>query len=411
MADEVKNVIESLNRAFHEFKTENAKGRDADKNVLANIQAELAKYDGANQAIVAKLDAERKAMAEQIEQLEAKLNRGGVAAGSAVEQKAAERKETFLAFGRYGMPRDASVEHKWAGLREEKGLKLEAKAMTVADDTSGGFLAPPDYVKEIIKASVLMSPMRDLVKVRLTGLRSIQQPKRTQTAGAQWVGESQTRTETQNPAYGLVEIPTHEMVAVAYVSFADLEDSVFDLAGELTTEFSEQFGVSEGASIVVGNGVSKPFGITDPSQGLPTTGTGGATLTGDSIVTMFHAVDTAYANNGRFILNRQTLGSVRLLKDSQGRYIWEPSVAAGMPSTLLGAPYTEVPDMPAVAANATPIGFGDWKRAYTVADRLSISMVRDGLTRADQGQVKFIARRRVGGQVVLAKAARLLKCA
>jgi HK97 family phage major capsid protein len=40
-----------------------------------------------------------------------------------------------------------------------------------------------------------------------------------------------------------------------------------------------------------------------------------------------------------------------------------------------------------------------------------MSVLRDPFTKASVGQVKFLARRRVGGQVVLAEALRLLKCA
>jgi HK97 family phage major capsid protein len=67
--------------------------------------------------------------------------------------------------------------------------------------------------------------------------------------------------------------------------------------------------------------------------------------------------------------------------------------------------------MPVEAANSLSIGFGDWQRAYTLVDRLSIAVMRDPFTKASAGQVKFLARRRVGGQVVLAEAIRLLKCA
>jgi HK97 family phage major capsid protein len=80
-----------------------------------------------------------------------------------------------------------------------------------------------------------------------------------------------------------------------------------------------------------------------------------------------------------------------------------------VPNTILGQPYVEVPDMPDVAANAFPIAFGDVRRAYTVVDRISLSVLRDPFTQATNGNVRFIARRRVGGQVVLAEAIRKLK--
>jgi HK97 family phage major capsid protein len=108
-------------------------------------------------------------------------------------------------------------------------------------------------------------------------------------------------------------------------------------------------------------------------------------------------------------LNRFTLGAVRKLKDANDSYIWQPGLSAGVANTILGAPYVEVPDMPDVAAAAFPIAFGDWRRAYVIVDRIAMSVLRDPFTRGSQGQVKFLARRRVGGQVVLAEAVRKLK--
>jgi len=85
-------------------------------------------------------------------------------------------------------------------------------------------------------------------------------------------------------------------------------------------------------------------------------------------------------------------------------------VAGGVPGTILGCPYFEVPDMPAIGANSYPIAFGDFERCYTLVDRISLAVVRDPYSKASAGQVRFVGRRRVGGQVVLAEAAALLQC-
>ena len=70
-----------------------------------------------------------------------------------------------------------------------------------------------------------------------------------------------------------------------------------------------------------------------------------------------------------------------------------------------------MPDMPDVAADAFPIAFGNWARAYTIVDRIQLSVLCDPFTQATSGNIRFIARRRVGGQVVPAEATRKLKVA
>ena len=72
--------------------------------------------------------------------------------------------------------------------------------------------------------------------------------------------------------------------------------------------------------------------------------------------------------------------------------------------------FSSLPDMPDEGADATPIAFGDFRRGYGVFDRVMMSVLRDPFTQATQGNVRFLARRRVGGQVLLAEAIRKLKC-
>jgi HK97 family phage major capsid protein len=82
----------------------------------------------------------------------------------------------------------------------------------------------------------------------------------------------------------------------------------------------------------------------------------------------------------------------------------------GAPASILGAPYIICPDMPSEGAGTFPIAFGDWSRAYTIVDRVSMSVLRDPYSQQTSGRIRFHARRRVGGQVTDAAAIRKLKC-
>lgn len=372
----------------------------------------LAQQDKKAAQMIADDAAWKAARIEEERKFEARINRAALGLGGGTDEMVLRGKEM----------KAQEVYNK--GLRKgfEKLNEDEVKVLTVASDPTGGYLAPPQYEREIIKALVLSSPMRGIVGVRQSSAGELQLPKRTQTAAATWMGEVGTRSETQNPNWGLMKIPAHELYAEARISMANLEDSAFNLEAELAAEFGEQFGVAEGAALISGNGVGKPLGFLDanaagPSTPIDFTVSGGATTIaggsgdeGDGLVNLFHAVKTGYASNGRWLLNRNSLGKVRLLKDTQGRYLWQPGLTESAPATILGAPYTECPDMPNEGSGAFPIAFGDWKRAYTLVDRTSMVITRDPYTLAANGQVKFSARRRVGGQVILGEAIRLLKC-
>jgi len=199
--------------------------------------------------------------------------------------------------------------------------------------------------------------------------------------------------------------------ALIDISNQMLEDSAFDMEAELRMEASEQFAVAEGAALVSGSGVGKPEGFMASTSGVSTTNSGHATtVTADGLISLKHAVKTAYTANANYVMNRTTLGSVRKLKDGNGNYLWQPGIAAGKPNSIDGDPYVELPDMPSEGAGLKPVAYGDFRRGYTLVDRIAMEMLRDPYTQATSGNIRFIFRRRLGGQVTLAEAIRKLKC-
>lgn len=287
----------------------------------------------------------------------------------------------------------------------------EEKAMRLADDTTGGYLTTPEMEQGIIKGLIQFSPIRSVARVRTTGKTEVWARKRTGTFAARWIPESGVKSETSGLKYGLEKIPTHELYADVPVSNWDLEDSDFNLEAELSSEFTEQFGVAEGAAFLKGDSVNQPEGIlTNPeviAAKIPGDTSGDLSVT--DILNVYYGLPEPYASNGAWLMKRSTVQKVVLFKDGANHYIWMPSLAVNMPSTILGRPIVECIDMPAVAASAYAVAFGDFRRAYLIVDRLGIATLRDPYTLKLQGQVEFTARKRVGGQIVLAEAIRVLQ--
>jgi HK97 family phage major capsid protein len=291
----------------------------------------------------------------------------------------------------------------------------EIKALAIRDGSLGGVLAPAEFINEVIKGIVQFSPIRQIVKVRRTSRTSVQQPKRTGNFAAAWTGEVGTRTETTGLTYGLEEIPTHELYARVVVSNWDLEDPEVDLESEIRDSMAEQFGVAEGAAGIAGDSNGKPEGIianADVEQVL-----NGATsfTNADGLIKVLFQLKEQYWMNASFLLNRLSLRDIRLIKDSANNYVWQPGVAGGagtvqgIPATILDKPYTICTDMPTVASAALTVAVGDFKRAYQLVDKIEIQTLRDPYSAASTGQVIVHARKRVGGQVVLPEAAKILK--
>ncbi len=334
---------------------------------------------------------------ERLDAIDLRTQRPGGSGGNGDEATEIQRRAFtgFLRQGREALPAD------------------EVRSLRVSDDTAGGYLAPDEFVAEVIKGIVEVSPVRQAARVGNTSSGAVILPKRTGRPTASWVGETEDRPETGS-TYGQVEIPIHEMACYVDVSLRLLEDAAVNVEAEVASDLAEEFGRLEGVALVNGNGVKKPMGVmADP--GVAYTASGNASTLGsapaDLLITHMYAMPAFYRNGGAWMMNGNTLAAIRKLKDAQGAYIWQPSYQAGQPATILGRPVIEAVDMPDIGTGTEPIAFGDFPRAYRIYDRVALSVMRDPYSQATKGLVRFHARRRIGGGVVLAEAIRKIRCA
>ena len=402
MSEDIKNAISDLGQTFAEFKKVNderleqiEKGESSSYNEekLSKLEAKMDSYEEMNQKLTI---AEQNAndIKEQVSKIETMVSRPD----SGFESKQIdEYVNAFDVYCRKGL----------------EGLDpVEKKALTVSNDSTGGYLAPPEYVRELLKTVTEISPIRSIARIRSTASRSIQVPKRTGQFAAQWVSESGTRAETTGWNVGLEEIPAHEQYALVDISEQDLEDTVFNLEAEMQSEFSEQFAKAEGTAFVNGNMVGKPEGFMTNADVAEINSGDADEITADSLISLVHNIKAEYSRNGIFVFNRNTLAKIRKLKDTAGQYVFQAgmSLQGGVTNTILGMPYVEATDMTSEGANTYPVAFGDFRRAYMIVDRVSLAVLRDPFTQATTGNVRYIARRRVGGQVIQAEAINKLKC-
>lgn len=413
-----KDDVKAVMTAFEEFKaTNDARLKEIEKkggedsvlsDKLARIETTLSAYEGLNQkmTIAEKAAAAVEDLKKQFEVIETALSRTNL--GRNDEQKTDRVNlwaRSVVDAHVLGVPNLRDDQQKCL-----KAVNDEFKALSVSIDTAGGYLAPIELVREIIKGETEISPVRALARVRTTAMKAVSIPKRKGQFAAQWVSEQGTKAETPGLSYGLEEIPTSEIYALVDISNQMLEDSAFNMESEISMEASEQFALAEGTAFVTGNGVGKPQGFLVNAEVGSTVSGAAATITADGLLTLKHAIKTAYTRNANFVMNRTTLGSVRKLKDNTGQYLWMPGIANGKPNTIDGDPYVEMPDMPGEGAGLKPVAYGDFRRAYTWVDRITMEMLRDPYTQATGGNVRFIIRKRVGGQVTLAEAIRVLVC-
>ena len=184
---------------------------------------------------------------------------------------------------------------------------------------------------------------------------------------------------------------------------------MFNLESYISSEFARAFGVAEEQAFCTGTGTGQPTGIFTENGGeVGLTLTSTTNITCDNIIELVHSLKSPYRRNAVFLMNDSTISMLRKLKDTNGAYLWQPSLQAGQPDRLLGYPLYTSPYVPVVKAEAMPIAFGDFSN-YWIADRMGRSVQRLNELYAGNGQVGFIATERVDAKVILSEGIKLLR--
>ena len=305
----------------------------------------------------------------------------------------------------------ASEEYKtnfWNAMRSKVPLPNVVNALEEGTDSEGGYLVPDEYERTLVEALEEENVFRQLAKVIRTSSGDRKIPVVATKGTASWIDEEGAYTESDD-SFGQVSIGAYKVGTMIKVSEELLNDSVFDLESYIAKEFARRIGAKEEEAFFTGDGSGKPLGILAATGGAETgvTAASSTAVTADELMDLFYSLKSPYRKKAVWVLNDSTIKAVRKLKDSTGQYLWQPSLVAGTPDTLLGRPVKTSAYMPVIAAGAKTIAFGDFSY-YWIADRQGRSFKRLNELYAANGQVGFLGSQRVDGKLVLSEAVKVL---
>ena len=296
----------------------------------------------------------------------------------------------------------------WDMMRSKAPLPSVVNALQEGTDSEGGYLVPDEYERTLVEALEEENVFRQLAKVIRTSSGDRKIPVVATKGTASWIDEEGAYTESDD-SFGQVSIGAYKVGTMIKVSEELLNDSVFDLESYIAKEFARRIGAKEEEAFFTGDGSGKPLGILAATGGAETgvTAASSTAVTADELMDLFYSLKSPYRKKAVWVLNDSTIKAVRKLKDSAGQYLWQPSLAAGTPDTLLGRPVKTSAYMPVIAAGAKTIVFGDFSY-YWIADRQGRSFKRLNELYAANGQVGFLGSQRVDGKLVLSEAVKVL---
>ena len=415
---QVTEAIEKLGKASHDYRKVNDERMEAlekgDTDRAKELDRKLDRInDDLSKAVTVKEELDRvqrfnQEQKDRIELLESRLGEPGLSKVQRLERDHQSLFEKALRSQFHNPEQVGELKDMEKSLLQARG---EGKAVTIGTGAAGGYAVPEQIGRMIEKLERKLSPVRDLVKVVPVGTSDYKELVSIGGAASGWVGESGPRSETGTPQLREVT-PTHgELYAYPQASEWSLDDAFFSIENWLRDETAEEFAYQEGVAVISGDGTSKPTGMLNTApvntddhasplraaaayEFLPSAASPAA-ITADSLFDVVYALNSRYRSGAVWTFNSNTAGAIRKLKDSNGQYHWQPGLAMGEPSTLLGYPTAVWEDMADVAANAHPVAFGNFRRGYLLVDRVGMRITVDQVT--NPGFVRFYIRRREGG--------------
>ena len=390
-----------------ELREKRAKAWEAAKAVLDSHRNDKGVLSAEDDAAYTRMEQEITDLGKEIsrmerrEALDAQLN---LPVNQPLTGKPLNGRET----AKTGRATDEYRQNFWNMMRSKTPMPTVMNALQIGTDSEGGYLVPDEYERTLVEALEEENVFRQLAKVIRTSSGDRKIPVVATKGTASWIDEEGAYLESDD-SFGQVSIGAYKVGTMIKVSEELLNDSVFELEAYISREFARRIGAKEEEAFFTGDGSGKPLGVLAATGGAETgvTSASATAITADELIDLFYSLKAPYRRNAVWVLNDSTIKAIRKLKDNQGQYLWQPSLTAGAPDLLLGKPVRTSAYMPAIAADAKTIAFGDFSY-YWIADRQGRSFKRLNELYAATGQVGFLASQRVDGKLVLPEAIKVL---
>ena len=227
---------------------------------------------------------------------------------------------------------------------------------------SQGAPVPTSFYDQVILRARLVGPMLDLSTVLNTqGGENLQIPSLSTYSAGTIFSQGSAIGESDPVFNNFVTLGAFKYAFLTQISRELIEDAGVDILAFLADQTGNALGFTVNNALTVGTGTTEPFGLMSKTTVGVTGGTGvSGAFTADNLIDLLYSLDGAARRlpNVGFQMNGASIGKVRKLKDNDGQYLFQPSLALGTPDTLLGYPLFENPAIVDTGVNAKSVACG-----------------------------------------------------
>lgn len=437
IGEDTSAAVETLQKSWHDFETDQKKAAEDGSKESAEY---ITKAEKQMTDLLERLEDMQKRSDEstgRMDAIETKANRSPYGELDADEAKANRDGAVMLKqmyMGTRGQSYDIdelknaiSVEEyvafqksfrRYLRRGDEPG-KMDAenvKALSAGSDPDGGYFISPQVSARVVQKIFETSPMRAVASVESISTGQLDMLVDIDEPDCGWAAELGTRTETGMPKISKQSIVAHEMYAAPKATQTLLEDSSVNVESWLSDKIGAKFSRTEATAFIKGNGVGKPMGIISYASGtswgqveqISSGVLASPYFTVAGWINLLMALKEPYHAGASILMNRGILSGLLKIQDGDSSSFFKPIIGGNISpllSSMSGYPLRMASDMPTIAASTVIAAFGDFSDAYTIVDRLGITVQRDPFTK--KPHVEFYSRKRVGGAVVNFEALKL----
>lgn len=262
---------------------------------------------------------------------------------------------------------------------------------SITDRTDAGALIPEERAREIIQGLPAQSAALSLFRNVQMSSKVRSQPVLSALPYAYWVNGDTGLKQTTDMGWSRKQMVAEEIAVIVPVPEAVLDDSEYDIFGEIRPRLVEAFGEVIDEAVLFG--VNKPSSWTDPAivPGAVAAGNAvaagtGVDLASDISEAMALVEDDDFDVNG-FAARRRIRAALRDLRDTANNPIYSPSLTAGTPGMLFGEPITYVRNR-AWDGTAAELIAGDFSQAIIgIRQDITYKVLDQAVITDDEGAV------------------------
>lgn len=403
MNEQLKQLIDARARNFEAMKKLN-------DDVLSQNRAYTAEEKEANARMEAEF-ADIEAKIENLQKLserQVKLNQAltnPIVGDRAVANAVSKNDEIRKAYEERVFPMLMARGFEKLSYEDKQIVDGYRAVLNITTPAEGGYVVPVSYQTRILETLRELDVMRGLASVVRTQSTELI-PVEGSDPVFTWLAESAPYGET-DVSFGQTSIAAHKVGGIVKVTEEFLQDAFINVESYLTGKIAKGMSTIQEQAFLNGDGSSKPRGVLLDAQ-LGKTAASATAITVDEVLDLIYSVKEGYAKT--LLMHRSTELALRKLKDSNGQYLWQPSLTVGTPSTFDGKPIVTSQYMPTIATGNKAIAFGDFSQ-YTIADRGAMSVQRLNELYAANGQIGWRTNARVDGKLMIAEAVKTLTMA